>query len=349
MARLRRSDLRAPGITRQRRGTGFAYLLPGGRRAGPEERARCRALVIPPAWREVWICPHPNGHIQAVGVDDAGRRQYIYHEAWTESRSAAKHARVAELARRLPEARRRLARDLAARGNRRERVIALALTLLDEGLFRTGGEQYARDNESYGISTLLRSHVRVSGGTAHFTFPAKSSQLREVSVEHAPVVAAVSALKRAPGGRQDRLLRYRDPDGWHDVTGRDLNEAFRDLVGDDYSVKDLRTWAATVIAALTLAAYPDPPPTERERARRVREACAAVAEQLGNTPAVARRSYIDPAVLDAHERGRTIRPSLRRTLGARDRARLARGEVEGIGNQVAVERAVLRLLDRTRR
>ncbi len=347
--RLRRSDPRRPGITRRRSGRGFAYVLPNGEPVGELDRERCRALVIPPAWTQVWICTYPNGHIQAIGTDDAGRRQYIYHEAWTESRSAAKHARVAELARRLPEARRRLGRDLRRRGCPTARVIALALTLLDDGLFRTGGEEYARDNGSYGVATLLRSHVRVRGPAAEFRFPAKSSQLREVTVENPDVVAAVLALKRAPGRPEDRLLRHHDADGWHDVTGTDLNDAFRDLVGDDYSVKDLRTWAATVIAALSLAAHDGAAPSERERRRREREACAAVGAQLGNTPAVARRSYIDPAVFDAHERGRTIRSSLRRTLGARDRARLSAGRIEGIGNQVAVERAVLRLLTRTRR
>jgi DNA topoisomerase IB len=306
-----------------------------------EERERISHLVIPPAWRDVWICPFPNGHIQATGVDDAGRTQYLYHEAWSRTRDAAKHARVRELARRLPGMRERVRRDLRRPGLPRERVTAAALHLLDLGQFRTGSEEYAAENGSFGVSTLHRDHVRVKGGTVTFAFPAKSGQFRETAVEDETLADLVRTLRRARGG-SERLLRWRGDDGWHDLTAADLNDSLRGLVGDGFTVKDLRTWAATVRAALYLAGLPAPT-TKRETRAQQQEACDEVAGLLGNTRAVARRSYIDPEVFELHQRGALHRP-LRRALSPADRRRLERGDLDALVDLSGVERALARLL-----
>lgn len=346
--RLRRSVLDGPCIRRRRRGRGFGYVGPDGAVVGDADRARIEALVIPPAWTDVWICPAPNGHIQATGVDDAGRTQYLYHPAWAERRSAAKFERVRALARLLPSVRRRLAEDLAASGLDRTRVVAGALTLMDAGMFRTGGEEYAVANGSHGVATLLREHATVHRGTTAFRFPAKSAQVADIALDDPQVARLVSSLKRTRGG-SDRLLRYRDDTGvWHDVTGPDLNAALKDLAGEEFTVKDLRTWAATSLAGLTLAGL-DPDVSAAEHRRQQREACRRVSEQLGNTPAVARRSYVDPDVFEAHDAHRTARPSLLQTLGPEDRRRLLAGDTDAIRDRAAVERSVLRLLERESR
>lgn len=339
--RLRRSRLQEPGITRRRRGKGFEYREPSGRPVAAQDRDRIRRLAIPPAWREVWICPFPNGHVQATGVDDAGRTQYLYHPQWAQSRAAAKHARVRELAAKLPTLRSAVQRDLGRQGLCRERVTAAALWLLDRGQFRTGGEEYAAENGTHGVSTLERSHVSVRGGVVTFAFPAKSGQFREASVEDRQLALLVTALRRARGG-SDRLLRWRDAGGWHDVTATDLNDALREVVGDGFTVKDLRTWAATVRAALYLAGLPAPT-TKRETHRLQQEACDEVAELLGNTRAVARRSYIDPEVFELHQRGALQRP-LTHALSAADRKRLAAGDLDSMVDVARAERALARLL-----
>ena len=342
--RLRRSRLRDPGIGRRKRGKGFEYRYPDGRPVGPEDRERISHLVIPPAWTRVWICPFPNGHIQATGVDDAGRTQYLYHEQWARSRAAEKHARVRELAASLPDLRAAVRRDLRRQGLCRERVTAAALRLLDCGQFRTGGEAYAAEHGTHGVATLERSHVSVRGDTVTFAFPAKSGQFRETAVQDAELAALATGLRRATGG-SDRLFRWRDADGWHDLTGACLNEALRELVGDGFTVKDLRTWAATVRAALYLGGLPTPT-TERETRRQEQEACDEVSELLGNTRAVARRSYIDPEVFELHQQGALHRP-LRRALSAADRRRLEAGDLDGIVDLAGAERALARLLARS--
>jgi DNA topoisomerase IB len=290
----------------------------------------------------VWISPHPNGHVQATGVDDAGRTQYLYHPRWVAHRSGAKHQRVRELAGRLPAFRRRLARDLAQPGLGRDRVAAGALHLLDLGLFRTGGEEYAADNGSHGVATLERGHVAVRGSVVTFRFPAKAGLSREATLDDAPVAALVRSLRRAPHDGSDRLLRWRDGRRWHDLSSTDLNGAFRELVGADSTVKDLRTWAATLRAGLALSGMPEPV-SARERRRQEQAACDQVAEQLGNTRAVARRSYVDPVVFDADAQGR-LRPALRRALSAADCRRLDDGGPDDVRNPVRAERALVRLL-----
>jgi DNA topoisomerase-1 len=342
--RLRRSDLDAPGIRRVRRGTGFGYVDAAGSPVDAQTRERARALVIPPAWREVWISPHPNGHIQAVGTDDAGRRQYLYHEKWHEARDREKHDRVLALAKRLPAARGQIASDLRQRGLGRRRVTAAALRMLDAGLFRTGGEEYESVNGSYGVATLLREHVTVSGEDIAFEFPAKSGQVRDTVMTDQLLARTVLSLERSsfPG---ERLLAYRDGDGWHELHSTDLNTAFKQLVGDEFTVKDLRTWAATVTCAVSLA-LSGPAASEREQKRAEKDAFAVVSDQLGNTPAVARSSYVDPRVLDEYAMGRTVARRLRAMTRA-DRERLSDGELVQVRDRDALERAVMRLVSRS--
>ncbi len=331
--RLRRSDPTGPGLKRVRRGRGFSYVDQEGKPVDAQTRQRLRDLVVPPAWDDVWLSPHPNGHIQAVGTDDAGRRQYLYHQEWTATRSAQKHERIRELAVRLPRVRQQLSRDLRRSQLDRERVLAAALRLLDAGLFRTGGEEYEQEHGSHGVSTLLREHVVVRGGELAFSFPAKSGVQREATVVDPAVARVVRSLKRSRPGF-DRLLCYRAADGWHEVRAQDVNARFKELVGEAYTVKDLRTWAATVSAALALAQAPEPV-TKRTADQAIREAVALVAEQLGNTPAVARRSYVDPTVIDQYTLGRTVQSAVNR---------LRSPDLTKPAARATVEKAVLRLL-----
>lgn len=315
--RLRRSELSKPGIARKRRGQGFAYYGPDGDTlADPETLHRIKDLVIPPAWKNVWISPHPNGHIQAVGIDAAGRRQYLYHTAWQQERAEEKFDRVLELSTRLPAWRAAIAKDLSRSGLTPKRVLALALRLLDRGYFRAGGEQYAEEHESYGLATLLCEHVTVRRAAVEFDFPAKSGVRRSVEVEDPEVVRAVRALMRRPG-RTERLLVCRTASGWLDIRSDDLNIRFKELVGDAYTVKDLRTWHGTVLAATAFADAD--PAVSRRVAKRVESAVMKeVAEELGNTPAVARGSYVDPRVVTGYEQGLTIVAATRRAERARN-------------------------------
>jgi DNA topoisomerase I len=314
--RLRRSVLDKPGITRMRRGKGFSYCGPDGDAlTDPDTLARIKDLVIPPAWKKVWISPYRNDHIQAVGTDVAGRRQYLYHEAWRQERAEEKFDRVLELSKELPEWRMRVAQDLAGRGLTRDRVLALALYLLDHGYFRAGGEQYADENESYGIATLLCEHVTVRRDAVVFDYPAKSGVRRTWEIADAEVVRAVRALLRRTD-RTERLLVCRRESGWVDVRADDLNVRFKELVGDDYSVKDLRTWHGTVLAA---AAFADADPAASQKVSKRVEAAVMreVAEELGNTPAVARGSYVDPRVVIGYQHGLTIAAAAQRAKRAR--------------------------------
>jgi DNA topoisomerase-1 len=309
--RLRRSDLRGPGIRRVRRGRGFSYHHPDG---SPVTDAatlqRIRDLVIPPAWRNVWICPYPNGHIQAVGTDVAGRRQYLYHQKWQEERNEEKFDRVLQMSSALPEMRRRIAADLRGRGLERDRVLALALHLLDLGYFRAGGEQYAEENNSYGIATLLCEHVALHKEAVEFDYPAKSGVRRTLLIDDPEVVRSVRALIRRRD-RAERFLVCRNGSSWIDIHADDLNARFKQLVGQDFSVKDLRTWHGTVLAA---TAFVDAdPPANKTVIKRVESAVMKeVSEELGNTPAVARSSYVDPRVVEGYEKGITIAASARR-------------------------------------
>lgn len=309
--RLRRSDPSHAGFTRRGSGRGFRYLDHHGRAVGNADRERIRALVIPPAWREVWICPWPNGHIQATGLDDAGRRQYLYHDQWRRDHDEQKFDRCLALAPSLPDFRRTVESDLTSGGYSRRRVVAVALRMLDHGVFRVGGDEYVEQHGTHGAATLLRDHVRVRRGLVWFDFPAKGNVDRSFGLPDRPLTKAVTSLRRARSG-SDRLLTYREHGDWRDVCAEDVNLRFKELVGQRYSVKDLRTWNATVLAAAELAANPVPGSV---RARRRAEAAMfrVVAEHLGNTPAVARKSYVDPRLLDRYEdsaTGTTLLPGL---------------------------------------
>lgn len=331
--RLRRSDLAGPGLSRRRRGGGFSYQLPDGRGASEADLDRIRALAIPPAWREVWICPWPNGHIQATGFDDAGRRQYIYHSEWRRQRDEQKYDRVLELAPALGDFRRAVQGQLADRGWPRNRTLAVALRMLDHGVFRTGGEEYAEANGTYGVATLLREHVRLRGARITFAYTAKGGLDRTMTLSDEPLARAIAGLKRIRSDT-DRLLVYRVGRQLHPVHAEEVNDRFKELVGNGYAVKDLRTWNATVLAAAALAGQPTP--QSGRAARRAEMAVLReVAELLGNTPAVARKSYVDPRLFDLYEHGETIRPALERVGSTNLQAPAVR---------VRVERAVLDLL-----
>ncbi|WP_193314907.1 DNA topoisomerase IB [Georgenia thermotolerans] len=337
--RLRRSHPDRPGYGRRRSGKGFTYLdRDGNRLTDPEAVARCRSLVIPPAWRDVWICPYPNGHIQAVGTDDAGRRQYLYHPAWRATRDVAKHERVLDLAERLPAARRLVTMDLRKPGMPRERALAVAFRLLDIGFFRVGGESYADENGSYGLATLLMQHVHIGrDGRLTFAYRAKSGQARRLELRDDELIEPLTTMRRRRGGGEE-LLAYKDDRGWHDITSADINEYIKRRLGPDASAKDFRTWHGTVLAALELAKRTPEATTPTARKRAERAAVKSVAAYLGNTPAVARASYVNPRVIKLAEEGETIDPELARKVDPVDEE----GPPDTRG---AVEKAVLGLLD----
>jgi DNA topoisomerase IB len=305
---LRRSDPHRPGYTRRRAGRGWVYLDADRQRITDEATVeRIRSLAIPPAWRDVWICPYPNGHIQAVGTDAAGRRQYRYHDVWREHRDRLKHLKVLQVGERLPAMRRRWARDLRRDGLDRDRVLAAAARLLDLGLFRVGGEEYAEEHSTYGLATLRREHVTIRQGRLVFDYPAKGGLRRQEVVEDRRVAGVVTALRRRRDDPNPELFAYRVGDSWNDVKSATVNDYLREVSGLDMSAKDFRTWHATVLAAVALAvsgAAASGSQAARKRAKN--RAIGEVALYLGNTPAVARSAYIDPRVLDRFDGGLTI-------------------------------------------
>jgi len=318
--RLRRSAVRGPGLRRVRRGRGFSYQHPDGAAVTDAETLRrIEDLVIPPAWKKVWISSHPNGHIQAVGTDAAGRRQYLYHQKWQDERNEEKFDRALHMSAALPDMRQQIASDLRGRGLTRDRVIALALQLLDLGYFRSGSEQYAEENNSFGLATLLCEHVTLERDAVEFDYPAKSGVRRTLLIEDPEVLRSVRALMRRPD-RGERLLVCRNGSGWTELHADDLNARFKELVGDEYTVKDLRTWHGTVLAA---AAFVDADrPANKTTTKRVESAVMKeVAEGLGNTPAVARKSYVDPRIVEGYESGLTIEAGVRRAARTRSPAK----------------------------
>jgi DNA topoisomerase-1 len=336
VARLRRVDCAGPGIKRVRRGKGFSYEWQNGSRVqDPDTLERITALVLPPAWNDVWICPHPRGHIQAVGTDAAGRRQYRYHDEWRIQRDAEKHVRVLTFAKRLPAARETVEAHLDERGMTRNRVLAAAFRLLDLGFFRVGGESYAEENGTFGLATMRRSHVTVTGDLLVFDYIAKSGKQRVQAVVDDSVRKVVAALLKRDD-RSKELLAYKDRAGWHDITSADINGYLREVLGAEVSAKDFRTWHATVLTAVGLAVSTQAPTSTTARKRAVTRVVKEVSEYLGNTPAVCRSSYIDPRVIDLYDDGVTIQRSLER-LGAD----VAFGQPATHGQ---VEEAVLRLL-----
>ena len=305
MTRLRRIDPRTPGITRRRSGRGFTYVdVRGVPIADAAVLGRIRGLVIPPAWRDVWICPDERGHIQAIGVDDAGRRQYLYHPDWRRRRDKDKFARMERFAEELPAFRERTARDLRRSGMPRERALGCAARLLDRGLFRIGSESYTERNGSFGLATLRKDHIVVRRDAAAFDFVGKSGKRHLREVRDPTVLPALRALRRRRNGG-DELLAYLEGDTWRDVRSADINAYLKDTLGDGFSAKDFRTWHATVLAATALAER-GPSASHTAAKRAVTQAVRDVADQLGNTPAVCRASYIDARVIDAYLEGSTI-------------------------------------------
>ena len=338
VAGLVRSELTGAGIRRRRSGRGFRYFAADGTPLrDPEVLARVKALVIPPAWEDVWICPRPDGHIQALGTDAAGRRQYRYHNLWREQRDRAKHDRVLEFGRALPHVRAVVERHLEGRELSRDRVLATAVRLIDLGFFRPGGEEYAAENGTFGLATIRREHVTCHQGQLVFEYTGKSAKHREQAVADEVVCTVVRSLKRRRGGDgRDELLAYRSGKRWHDVTAADINDYLRDVSDGDFTAKDFRTWHATVLAAVGLAVSEPAAESETSRKRAVARVVSEVAGYLGNTPAVARASYIDPRVIELYDKGITIAPALAGLGQDRDF-----GEVATQGH---AERAVLKLI-----
>lgn len=290
-----------------RAGRGFSYRNLDGRAITDRDlRARIERLAIPPAWTDVWIAPYPNGHIQATGVDAAGRRQYIYHPTWREQKARDKFDRALRLAESLPAARRRVTIDLRGSEPTTRRALAAAFRMLDTGSLRVGSERYAESNGSHGLSTLLCEHATVSGSTVSLAFPAKSGQAWQSEITDADLAAVVRSLKRRGAGA--RLLAHREGGGWHPISAEDINAYVREQTGGEFTAKDFRTLRGTIAAAVSLAQHgPEPKPTARARA--IAQAMRDAAEVLGNTPAIAQGSYVDPRVVDHYRAGITINPA----------------------------------------
>ena len=307
MPRLRRVDCGEHGIHRRRQGRGFSYVGPDGERiADLDTLERIRALAIPPAWKDVWICPYPSGHIQATGFDAAGRKQYRYHDAWRVRRDADKFESMVRFAHALPGMRERIDEDLQLEGMPRERSLACAVRLLDRGSFRIGSEDYAEDNGTYGLATMRKEHVTVQGDVVAFDYDAKGSLRRRQRVIDPDSAAVVKALLRRRGGGEE-LLAYRDGRSWRDVRSQDINAYLKEASGGDFSAKDFRTWNATVLASIALAVSGEVAGRSKTaRKRAMKRTVDEVARHLGNTPAVCRASYIDPRVFDRFDGGLTI-------------------------------------------
>jgi DNA topoisomerase-1 len=341
MGRLRRASPHEPGIRRRRHGRGFSYVAPAGEPVRDREvLARIRRLAIPPAWTDVWICPFEEGHLQAVGTDAAGRRQYKYHERWQQHRQRQKYDHMLEFAAALPSLRTRVAEDLARPRPDRRRVLAAAVRLLDLGFFRIGSEAYAEQNGSYGLATIKRRHVSVLEDTVQFDYIAKGGKRRIQQVRDPDVAALVRRLKaRRSGG--DELLAVKENRVWRDVRSTDVNDYLREVSGADFTAKDFRTWHATVLAAVALART-EPSNTKTGKRRAVSRAVGQVSESLGNTPAVCRTSYIDPRVIDRFWDGWTIEAVLR---GGGDHAEAGAGVPDDAAPREAIEAAVVDLVE----
>ncbi len=310
--RLRRSDCGSPGLRRIKRGRGFSYVDDDGRPIKDREVVeRIAELAIPPAWQDVWICPDPLGHLQATGVDAAGRKQYLYHTRWREHRDRQKFDKMLRFAGQLPKLRRELGRDLKGKELTRERVLACAVRLLDLGMFRIGSEAYADDDGGLGLATVRKEHVSVQDETIIFDYLGKAGPRRVQAISDPVSHDIVCSLKRRRGGG-DELLAYRRERAWCGVRSADINDYIKERVGEDFSAKDFRTWNATVLAAVSLATDGRDATTKSARKRAVDRSVRAVAELLGNTPAVARRAYIDPRVTDRYLSGWTIAAALER-------------------------------------
>jgi DNA topoisomerase I len=293
-----------PGFSRRRKGEEFEYFDTKGKPIRDEQRLlRISRLGIPPAWSNVWICPSPNGHIQAIGRDARRRKQYRYHERWREIRNENKYDRLINFGKALPKIRRRLKKDLGLSGLPREKVLATIVQLLEWSLIRVGNEEYARENKSFGLTTMQDRHVDVKGSKLRFRFRGKSGRQHEVDVTDRRVAKIVLKLHDLPG--QD-LFQYVDDEGDpHNITSQDVNEYLREITGEDFTAKDFRTWAGTVLAAIALRAAGEFD-TKKQAKANIKNAIEAVAKILGNTPAICRQCYIHPAILETYLNGDSI-------------------------------------------
>jgi DNA topoisomerase-1 len=326
-AHLRYVTDSAPGITRKRVGRGWRYEAPDGAPIKDKEvLARIKSLVIPPAWTDVWICPLPNGHIQATGLDDRGRKQYRYHSRWRQVRDENKYDRMLAFGKALPKIRAQIEHDLSLSGLPREKVLATVVRLLETTLIRVGNEEYARTNKSFGLTTLRNRHVKVDGSQLRFKFKGKSGKTHSISVRDRRLARIVRRCQELAG---QELFEYVADDGTrHLIRSSDVNDYLQEITGDDFTAKDFRTWAGTSLAAATLKQM-EPAETQSERKHNVVEAVKEVAARLGNTPTICRKCYIHPHIMQAYLDG-TLAESLK---GARSSAGLP-----------AEEAAVLRLL-----
>ena len=311
----------APGIRRRRAGKGFTYLDADGKRVDdPEALTRIRTLAIPPAWTDVWICASSNGHLQATGRDARGRKQYRYHDRWREVRDENKFDRLAEFGLALTPIRKRIQRDLRLEGLPRERVLATVVRLMDTAYARIGNLEYAKENKSFGLTTLRDKHVDIKGSTVRFDFVGKGGKTHAFDIDDARLAKIVRRCRDLPGYD---LFQYLEEDGTRRTIGSgDVNDYLREISGGEFTAKYFRTWAGTVVAAKALADM-GPPKNQRAAKRNVVRAVEAVAESLGNTPAIARKSYIHPHVVEAYLAG-TLSELWERPLPKRPAATAAR-------------------------
>ncbi|MEJ7928928.1 DNA topoisomerase IB [Ramlibacter sp. AN1015] len=325
-----------PGIRREREGEGFAYFAPDGTRIDDESTlARIRSLAVPPAWTDVWICPRANGHLQATGRDAKGRKQYRYHADFREQRESTKYEHMLEFARALPGLRATVAQHMALRGLPREKVLATVVHLLENTLIRVGNDDYARDNKSYGLTTLRNRHVQVEGSELRFRFTGKSGKSWQLRTSDRRVARIVRACQELPG---QELFAYLDEDGTpRDVSSDDVNAYLREITGRDITAKDFRTWAGTVMAAMALNAL-DQAGTAAGIKKNLKAAVERVASRLGNTPTICRKCYVHPEIFSAYSSGQLL---LKLKNDVEDELQHAGTD----GTFSPQERAVLRLLD----
>jgi DNA topoisomerase-1 len=290
-----------PGFARQRAGKGFRYFDPNGKELRDEEHLnRIKSLAIPPAWTDAWICPLANGHLQATGRDARGRKQHRYHPRWREVRDETKFARMVAFARALPKIRKRVVSDLKLPGLPRSKVLAAVVRLLEVSLIRVGNDEYARDNKSYGLTTMRDHHVDVSGPRMRFHFKGKGGKQHAIDITDPRLAAIVKECQDLPG---QEIFQYIGDDGQRrDVKSEDVNQYLQEITGEDFTAKDFRTWAGTVLAAMALREL-EKFDTQAQAKKNVLRAIEAVAERLGNTPAICRRCYVHPMVLDAYMDG----------------------------------------------
>ncbi len=300
-----------PGISRRRNGGGFAFFDSAGKRLdNHDDIARIKSLAIPPAWTDVWICPSPRGHIQAVGKDARGRTQYRYHPRWREVRDETKYERMLAFGKALPKIRSRVRRDLRKPGLSREKVVAAVVRLLETSLIRIGNDEYARSNHSFGLTTMLDKHVHVKGSQIHFQFRGKSGVQHAIDIQDKRLAKVIRDCQDLP---QQELFAFVDHEGkTHDITSSDVNEYLKRVTGDEFTAKDFRTWAGTVLCAIALQEF-ETFDSQAQAKRNIVAAIESVAKKLGNTSAVCRKSYVHPAVIDTYMEG-TLVEMLRRQV-----------------------------------